>query len=162
MENYKIIDFDIKKAKTVSNPNGLDVVTKYGDPITIVSTNFESIIRLKNGDSAYPILAVIHKNDYDLTALYSCDGKSKYSDNYNDLRLKESISQRRMTNRELSKWLRNKPEEYREYIGFCDVISSVYPYCENEADVLIDESIMIRSNYGKWIEPLVDEEDFEL
>lgn len=156
MENkYKLIDFDIKKAKTPENPNGLEVVTKDGKSITIVATNFRN--------SLFPILAIAHDILGDTAVLYNNCGHVHH--NYDggtcpdeDLYLKEPIAQRRMTNRELSKWLRDKPKKYRECKDFSDAILSTYNYYESEADKPVNDSIMIRSNYGEWKEPLVVED----
>lgn len=63
---------------------------------------------------------------------------------------------RLMTQRELSRWLREKPT--REYKFRNDsYIFSYYEYkegCENED---VSEKIRIRENYGEWREPLVEE-----
>lgn len=66
--------------------------------------------------------------------------------------------QRRMTNKELSRWLREKPtREYRD-IGdswiYCD-----NPYEENCGDKEVDESVVIREDDGEWREPLVEVEE---
>ena len=165
MNNYRLIDFDIKKAKTPNNPNGLEVVTKHSYPVTILSTNYRSVQTDSDGNCRYPILAVFHGLCLDRTVCYDTNGCSDENSEF-DLCLKEPIAQRRMTNRELSKWLRDCPEEYREVKGHYknngSAICSYYSYYEDYAEEPVVESAMIRSNYGEWHEPLVEEEDFEL
>ena len=70
----------------------------------------------------------------------------------------EIEKQRRMTNKELSRWLREKPtREYRD-IGdswiYCD-----NPYEENCGDKEVDESVVIREDDGEWREPLLEIEE---
>ena len=69
----------------------------------------------------------------------------------------EIKEQRRMTNKELSRWLREKPT--REYKCTLDsYIYGVHTYdedCEEE----VSEKIRIRENYGEWREPLVEVEE---
>lgn len=93
MERYKLIPFDISKAKTPQNPDGLDVVTTNGTAVTIVLTNFRSEELNYNDDSLFPILAVIHGEDSDMSALYSRGGDMADDDNCdNFLYLKEPIN----------------------------------------------------------------------
>ena len=70
----------------------------------------------------------------------------------------EIEKQRRMTNKELSRWLREKPtREYRD-IGDSWIYCN-YPYEENCGDKEVDESVVIREDDGEWREPLVEVED---
>ena len=68
----------------------------------------------------------------------------------------EIEKQRRMTNKELSRWLRENPtREWRYKNGV--TVCSYYSYeekCENEE---IHEDILIREDDGEWREPLVEE-----
>lgn len=91
MVRYKLIPFDISKAKTPKNPKGLEVVTTNGTAVTIVSTDFRSSQQYFDGGSLYPILAVVHGKDCDMSALYGCDGEigDEYCGGY--LYLKEPI-----------------------------------------------------------------------
>lgn len=62
---------------------------------------------------------------------------------------------KRMTNRELSRWLRENPTREYKYNNQNWVFSG-YEYkegCENEE---VSEKIRIRENYGKWKEPLTE------
>ena len=63
---------------------------------------------------------------------------------------------RRMTNIELSRWLRESPTREYNYIND-SYIFSYHEYkegCENEE---VSEKIRIREDYGEWQEPLVEE-----
>lgn len=157
MERYKLIPFDISKAKTPKNPKGLEVVTTNGTAVTIVFTDFRSEELNSNDDSLFPILAVIHGEDSDMSALYSRGGDMADDDNCdNFLYLKEPVTpRRRMTHKELSWWLIENPEEHREWkLG--KFIENSFCYEEDLQDNEVDETILIRSNGGEWHEPLVD------
>lgn len=68
----------------------------------------------------------------------------------------EIEKQRRMTNKELSRWLREKPTREYKYIDD-NYIFSYYEYkegCEEEEEV--PEKIRIREDDGEWREPLVE------
>lgn len=61
---------------------------------------------------------------------------------------------RRMTHRELSRWLREKPT--REYKYENDsYIFSYYEYKEGCEEEEVPENIRIRENYGKWKSPVI-------
>jgi hypothetical protein len=162
-KNCKLIPFDIRMAKTPSNPDGLEVVTTNGTAVTIVFTDFRSEELNPNDDSLFPILAVIHGEDSDMSALYSRGGDMADDDNCdNFLYLKESITPRRMTNQELAWWLRDAPEEHREFkYSYDDVdkkdrgVHYVYIYSDSHANEPADR-VLIRSNGGEWHEPLID------
>ena len=64
--------------------------------------------------------------------------------------------QRRMTNKELSHWLREKPTRECKWT-FDGCICSVHTYnekCENEE---VHKDVRIREDDGEWREPLVEE-----
>ena len=63
--------------------------------------------------------------------------------------------QRRMTNKELSWWLSEKP--HRE-LKMGDYIYHDYDYKENEQDAEVTDFLLIRENDSEWREPLVDKE----
>ena len=80
--------------------------------------------------------------------------------------------QRRMTNKELSRWLRENPtREYRwkndddccysGYIdcGYSDYVYTNHVYLESRADEEVDSSIVIREDDGEWREPLMEVEE---
>ena len=69
----------------------------------------------------------------------------------------EIEKQRRMTNKELSRWLREKPTRERIWT-FDGCICSIHNYnekCENEE---VRKGILIREDDGEWQEPLVEQE----
>ena len=57
--------------------------------------------------------------------------------------------QRRMTNKELASWLREKPTREFKYSN------SIYTYDEYCEDEEVPEDIRIREDNGEWREPLV-------
>lgn len=77
----------------------------------------------------------------------------------------ELPKQRRMTNKELSRWLRENPTRECKYHTRDDccihsyLIHSYLHYYESLADEEVDDTILIRENDGEWREPLVEEEE---
>ena len=68
----------------------------------------------------------------------------------------EIEKQRRMTNKELSWWLSEKPRRERKIAGVLhSYIYTFYTYNENEQDEEVSDNILIRENGGEWREPLV-------
>ena len=70
--------------------------------------------------------------------------------------IKESKT-RRMTNKELSRWLREKPTREWRY-KYSNSVHSFYDYVE-EADVKRWQEIVIREDDGEWHEPLAEVEE---
>ena len=70
----------------------------------------------------------------------------------------EIEKQRRMTNKELSRWLREKPT--RERISTFDgCICSIHNYNEKCESEEVRKGIRIREDDGEWQEPLVEVEE---
>ena len=68
----------------------------------------------------------------------------------------EIEKQRRMTNKELSRWLRKKPT--RERISTFDgCICSIHNYNEKCESEEVRKGIRIRENDSEWREPLVEQ-----
>lgn len=67
----------------------------------------------------------------------------------------EITKTRRMTNKELSWWLSEKP--HRE-LKMSNYIYHDYDYKENEQDAEVTDFILIRENDSEWREPLIEEE----
>ena len=68
----------------------------------------------------------------------------------------EEPKTRRMTNKELSRWLREKPTRECKWT-FDGCVCSVHTYnekCENEE---VHKDVVIREDDGEWREPLVEE-----
>ena len=70
----------------------------------------------------------------------------------------EEPKTRRMTNKELSRWIREKPTREYKYKECDDCIYSLYAYKERYADKEIDDRFLIREDDGEWREPLIEEE----
>ena len=68
----------------------------------------------------------------------------------------EIKKQRRMTNKELSRWLREKTTREYKYKKTSDYVYSFYEYKECHADEELDDSFLIREDDGEWREPLVE------
>ena len=70
----------------------------------------------------------------------------------------EIEKQRRMTNRELSRWLREHPSREYKYQTI-DHICSTFDYREYKQDEEVSEDMRIREDDGEWREPLVEVEE---
>ena len=69
----------------------------------------------------------------------------------------EVPKKRRMTNKELSRWLREKPtREYKRFKSDDALISYYHNYIERTANEEIEDSVLIREDDGDWKEPLVE------
>ena len=97
---------------------------------------------LSNGVCVYPILTVTDIDD-DYETYKHCA---------------EIEKQRRMTNKELSRWLRGKPTREYKYLT-SDYICSTFDYREYKQDEEVSEDMRIREDDGEWREPLVEVEE---
>ena len=70
----------------------------------------------------------------------------------------EEPKTKRMTHKELSRWLREKPTREYKYLG-SDFIWCNYDYRESNQDEEVHEDIRIREDGGEWREPLVEVEE---
>ena len=70
----------------------------------------------------------------------------------------EIEKQRRMTNKELSRWLREKPTREYKYLT-SDYVCSTFDYREYKQDEEVDVDFRIREDGGEWQEPLVEVEE---
>ena len=70
----------------------------------------------------------------------------------------EEPKTRRMTNRELSRWLREKPTREYKYLT-SDYICSTFDYREYKQDEEVDVDMRIREDDSEWREPLVEVEE---
>ena len=70
----------------------------------------------------------------------------------------EEPKTRRMTNKELSWWLSEKPHRERKFAK-APYIYTYYTYNENEQDKEVLDNILIREDGGEWREPLVEVEE---
>lgn len=63
-----------------------------------------------------------------------------------------------MTNKELSRWLREKPtREYKYSNSIEHRVYSTYTYDENEEEKEVRKDVVIREDDGEWREPLVED-----
>ena len=97
----------------------------------------------ENKHAHYPIIAL------------SEDGV--ISANYKHCAEIEIEKQRRMTNKELSRWLREKPTRECKYLN-SEYICSTFEYREYKQDEEVDVDMRIREDDGEWREPLVEVE----
>ena len=70
----------------------------------------------------------------------------------------EKSNTRRMTNKELAHWLKEKPTREFKYSS-SRFIYTFHSYDENCEDEEIHEDILIREDDGEWREPLVEVEE---
>ena len=68
----------------------------------------------------------------------------------------EEPKTRRMTNKELARWLREKPTREWKYT-IDNRIYANYIYEESGADINCRDSIVVREDDGEWREPLVED-----
>ena len=70
----------------------------------------------------------------------------------------EEPKTRRMTNKELSRWLREKPTREFKYLN-SEYICSTFEYREYMQDEEVREDMRIREDDSEWREPLVEVEE---
>ena len=70
----------------------------------------------------------------------------------------EALKTRRMTYKELSRWLREKPTREWKYKGGISVYG-YYGYEEKRENEEVLNNILIREDDGEWKEPLVEAEE---
>ena len=72
-------------------------------------------------------------------------------------KVKKEVKTRKMTRQELSDWLRDCPEEHREwkYKGGSNLVFTLDSYHESDASEPV-ETKLIRMNHGEWEEPLIE------
>ena len=98
-------------------------------------------------------------NDYTYRVLSSADDDSNNETFYGTFKhCAEIEKQRRMTNKELSRWLREKPTREYKY-QTSDYIYSAFNYREYKQDEEVHEDMRIREDGGEWREPLVEIEE---
>ena len=69
----------------------------------------------------------------------------------------EIEKQRRMTNKELARWLREKPtRECKRCNRYDNFIYCYHTYFERCANKEVDDLILIKEDDGEWREPLVE------
>ena len=71
----------------------------------------------------------------------------------------EIEKQRRMTNKELARWLREKPTREFKYCETGIKVRCEYVYYELDSDKEVNPELVIRENDGEWREPLIEVEE---
>ena len=99
---------------------------------------------VKEGPRNYPVRATTN-DDTDYEAYRHCAEI-------------EEPKTRRMTNKELSRWLREKPTREYKYLT-SDYICNTFDYREYKQDEEVSEDMCIREDDGEWREPLVEVEE---
>ena len=100
------------------------------------------VIYISKEDITYPVIALAY-GDIDSSRYKHCA---------------EIEEQRRMTNKELSRWLRGKPTREYKYLT-SDYICNTFDYREYVQDEEVHEDMRIREDDGEWREPLVEVEE---
>ena len=98
-------------------------------------------------EGAYPVIAVTSDDRYVFLFKHCAEIEEI-----------EKQKQRRMTYKELSRWLREKPTREYRYIT-SNFICCDYDYREENQDKEAHEDILIREDDGEWKEPLVEVEE---
>ena len=99
------------------------------------------VIYISKEDITHPVITLSH-SDIDSSRYKHCA---------------EIEKQRRMTNKELSRWLRGKPTREYKYLT-SDYICNTFDYREYVQDEEVHEDMRIREDDGEWREPLVEVE----
>ena len=102
------------------------------------------VIYFNEKNTSYPVVALSSDNIL--------------ASNYKHCAEIEEPKTRRMTNKELSRWLREKPTREYKY-QTSDFICSTYDYREYVQDEEVHEDMRIREAYGEWREPPVEVEE---
>ena len=102
------------------------------------------VIYISKEDITYPVIALTH-SDIDSSRYKHCA---------------EIIEEpkKRMTHKELSRWLREHPSREYKY-QTSDYICSAFDYRECKQDEEVHEDIRIREDGGEWKEPLAEIEE---
>ncbi len=149
MDEMKLIPFDAEKAKA-----GAQVITRNGRPVTICRYD------VKNKD--YPILGLVELVDgKEVPQAFTESGKlynGDYQERPFDLFIKVETKRHRMTYQEFTWWLRECPEEHREYCHKEGTTAHFdFYYSFDEANEEVAKGILIRKNGGEWMEPVIEE-----
>lgn len=147
-KNKNVFVEDIKKESTMKEVTYKDWVKNPTPRMMWVwdsdekNKNQRKVLYLSNRNITYPVIVLSH-DDIDLIKYKHCA---------------EIENQRRMTNKELARWLREKPtREVKHCNGSNDnFVYCFHTYLERCADEEVDDLILIREDYGEWREPLVE------
>ena len=148
-KNKNITVEDIKKESTMKEVTYKDWVKNPTPRMMWVWDSDEKnkkqrkVIYLLKENITYPVIVLTH-DDIDLSRYQHCA---------------EIENQRRMTNKELSRWLREKPTRECTHHNDSDdrLVYSIHTYLEICANEEVDDCILIREDDSDWREPLVEE-----
>ena len=113
----------------------------------------------KDDKKSYVIRKVVYivKKNYVLNRVITIDDDESDFDLFKHCA--EIEKQRRMTHKELSRWLKEKPTREYKRSSRTDIgVNCFYSYIEEDADQEVDENFLIREDDGDWREPLVEVE----
>ena len=115
-----------------------------------------------NGDEMYKVKRkVVHVLRNNLARVITIDDDNSDYELYRHCA--EIEKQRRMTNKELSRWLRESPTRECKWknkdFSQSDYVYNNHVYLERCADEEVDSNTVIREDDGEWREPLVEVEE---
>ena len=110
----------------------------------------------KEEDKIKQMVVYFNKNKHAHYPIIALSEDAVISANYKHCAEIESPKRRRMTNKELSRWLRGKPTREYKYLT-SDYICSTFEYREYCQDEEVHEDMRIREDDSEWREPLVEE-----
>ena len=112
----------------------------------------------KVGDKVKRKVIYFNENKHAYYPIIALSENSAMSVGYKHCAEIEALKTRRMTNRELSRWLREKPTREFKYLT-SDYICSTFDYREYKQDEEVSEDMRTREDDGEWREPLVEVEE---
>lgn len=93
----------------------------------------------------------VNENEYPVIGVNKDGGAANYK------HCAEIEKQRRMTNKELSRWLREKPtREFKYSSSISCSVHSTHTYNEDDGEEEVSKDVVIREDDGEWREPLVE------
>lgn len=101
------------------------------------------VIYISEQDMAYPVITVANNEAIECRYKHCAEIKK----------------QRRMTNKELARWIRLNPTREFKYDRQCDRVYYSYNYYDSESNKEVNPELVIRENDGEWREPLVEVEE---
>ena len=112
----------------------------------------------KVGDKVKRKVVYFNENKHAHYPIIALSENSAMSVDYKHCAEIEALKTRRMTNKELSRWLREKPTREYKYLT-SDYICSTFDYREYKQDEEVSVDMRIREDGSEWREPLVEVEE---
>ena len=114
----------------------------------------------KVGDKVKRKVIYFNENKHAHYPIIALSENSAMSVGYKHCAEIEALKTRRMTNKELSRWLKECPSREYKYSNSIErSVYSVYTYFENCGDEEVRDDIVIREDYREWKEPLIEIEE---